>query len=78
MVADAFDVRAWRLCDHRVGQQRALVGGVDARAQAAKAALAHNRQCWRDGLETLDAHGRLTADGERLFAEARRFMAGTI
>ena len=51
-------------------------GALDAaEVQAAKAAIAHNRQCWRDGLETLDAHGRLTPDGERLFAEARRFMA---
>jgi hypothetical protein len=49
-----------------------LSGGKQA---AAEEAMARDRRAFLDGLETVEAHGRLTAKGAAIMAGARNYMA---
>src|SRR5690606_33877017 len=47
-----------------------------AQSAAVKAALEQGQRSFRDGLGTVEAHGRLSATGRGILAEARRYMDG--
>lgn len=47
-----------------------------AQSAAVQAALEQGRSSFRDGLGTVEAHGRLSPTGRAVLAEARRYMEG--